>query len=84
LHWSYGAMVGTKSSNWAKSVSVMSAEDMLATLKEAGYGAIYIDLLNYPDGTLAALKDSLAALTGNSPIISDDGQKVFIKIAAGK
>jgi len=80
LRWSYGALGGTSSSDWAQKVSVMPAEEMLAALREAGYGAIYFDLLNYPDTSLALLKDQLANLTGSTQIVSEDGQKVFIAI----
>jgi len=80
LRWSYGALGGTSSSDWAQKVSVMPAEEMLAALRDAGYGAIYFDLLNYPDTSLALLKDQLANLTGSTQIVSEDGQKVFIAI----
>lgn len=80
IRWSSGAMRGTSSDLWAKAVTSMSAEDMLAALKKAGYGGIYIDLLNYPDIALTELKDKLILLTGSTPIVSSDGQKVFIKM----
>jgi len=80
LRWSYGAMRGTGNDLWAKSVAEMPAEDMLAALEAAGYGGIYIDLLNYPDDTLAALKDQIIALTGSTPVVSEDGQRVFISL----
>lgn len=80
IRWSSGAMKGTSSDLWAQSVSSMSAEDMLAALKKAGYGGIYIDLFNYSDISLTELKDKLILLTGSTPIVSSDGQKVFIKL----
>lgn len=80
LRWSYGAMRGTGNDLWAKSVAEMPAEEMLAALAAAGYGGIYIDLLNYPDDTLAALKDQIIALTGSTPVVSEDGQRVFISL----
>lgn len=81
LRWSYGAMVGTSSSNWASKTANLPAAEMLTELKARGYGAIYVDLLNYPDDTLQKLSDELIALTGQEPVISTSGLQIFIPIS---
>ena len=78
IHWSCAPIRGGREDAWLQSVAAMPAADMLAAVKAAGYHGIYINLLNYPDGTLAALKDELIVLSGSTPLVSSDGQKVFI------
>ena len=84
LRWSYGAMVGTSSSNWAEETAALPAKAMLQELKAQGYGAVYIDLLNYPDDSMQKLSDEFIALTGQKAIISRSGQQIFIPITNGK
>lgn len=79
LRWSYGALAGTSADKWAQAVSMMSAEDMLTEIKKAGYGAIYIDFQNYPEEQKATA-DELISLSGGTPVISEDGQRVFISL----
>ena len=80
LRWSCAAMVGTKASNWAEATSKLSAEQMIQELKTQGYGAIYIDFLNYPDDTLTKLAEQLQNITGSTPITSEDGTRFFLSL----
>lgn len=81
LHWSYGALGGTSSDKWAKTISQLPAEDMMTALRSEGYRGVLIDLKNYPDTSLVELKDKILSITGADPIISEDGQLVFIDIS---
>ncbi len=80
LRWSYGAMTGTKSAEWARKTSVLSAKEMISELRKEGYGAVYIDLLNYPDDSLVNLSADLTKETKATPIISEDGTKIFLTL----
>lgn len=80
LRWSYGALGGTQSDVWAKAVSEMPSDQIIAALEEAKYGGIYIDLSNYPDESIKNLSIQLIQLTGTDPIYSQSGQQVFIQL----
>lgn len=84
LRFSYGAMGGTKESEWAKNTSLLPAADLLAELKAKGYGAILIDLYRYPDDSLAKLAEDLITVSGAEPIYSTDGQLIFLPILANQ
>ncbi len=80
VRWSYGGMKGSKSDLWAKQTATLSPEAMIKELRKQGYSGIYIDLRNYPDDSLEALKNRLLELTGGKEISSEKGERCFIKL----
>lgn len=80
LHWSYGALTGTESDQWARTVSQMPAVEMIAVLEAAGYEGIYVDLSNYPDDGMKNIVSQLAGITNKEPLWSQDKQQAFISI----
>ena len=80
LHFSYGAVRGSKSDLWYKNTSALRGEELLSALRESGYTAIYFDLRNDSDNSSQKLLYELADLVGNQPICNLQEDTYFLDI----
>ena len=77
LRWSYGAVKGRSDPSAA-----LAAEPVPALVRDvaaAGFAGIYVDRFGYADQA-AKLESELAAATGATPIISENGRLSFFEL----
>ena len=79
IHWSFGAMKGREDSTWQEDVAGTSATAMVATLRDAGFGGVWIDRAGYSDAAKALLAQVEAA-TGNGALLSEDGAHAYLPL----
>jgi phosphoglycerol transferase len=73
LRTSYGSAHGRRGYSWGMTVSQLRPDAAIAEWRRAGFSAILVDALAYPDAAaLAAVVDPLSALLDAPPLISDD------------
>ena len=83
LRWSAGSMRGYKEDKWAKRTSQLDGEDLISSLKKAGYGAVCIRIptINRPRNDLAESQlRSLLTLLDTEPVYNNDRTCVFIPL----
>ncbi len=71
LHWSYGSVDGRPAHAWHKAVSQLPVHEMVAEMREAGFGAIYIDRMGFDDHAVK-LESELKAELGTEPFVSQN------------
>lgn len=79
IHWSFGAMKGREDSTWQRAVAGTSPTGMVATLRDAGFGGLWIDRVGYSDDAKALLAQVEDA-TGNAPLLSEDGKHAYVPL----
>ena len=79
LRWSFGGMLG-RVPEWPKELETQPPELTVATLRAAGFGALFVDRLGYPDNgdALVARLSSVLTPRGTSP----DGRYVWFDLGA--
>jgi phosphoglycerol transferase len=82
LHWSYGSIDGRPAHAWHKAISQLPVRELLAEIRGAGFGAIYIDRQGFPDRA-AKLEAELKAELGTEPYVSEN-QRLSIYLVSGK
>jgi phosphoglycerol transferase len=80
LRWSYGVIKGRPGDIWEKDVAAEPIEQMVQTLHQVGFRAIYIDRSAYADDG-AALAGKLRGLV-SAPISDAEGRFSLYKLAA--
>ncbi len=81
LRWSYGVIKGRSGDLWTRNTAAQPPEQMLATLRRAGFSAIFLDRSGYADRG-AALEAQLQGLLGNHPRSDSQGRFSFFKFPA--
>jgi phosphoglycerol transferase len=79
LRWSYGAVKGRDIDHWLASVSAQPTDQLVASVKAAGFSGIYIDRFGYDDHAFA-LEAQLRALSGSGPITDASGRYLFFRL----
>ena len=79
VKWSYGAITGREANLWQQSVSLLPAQEMVATLAAAGFQGIYLDRMGYGDDGREMIYE-FSEILGRDPIQSESGRKVFFKL----
>jgi phosphoglycerol transferase len=79
LRWSYGAMRGRGSDEFARDLSAREPNKILETLAIAGFGAILIDRDGYVDAG-SAIETAFRAALGAEPWASEDGRLSFFSL----
>lgn len=79
LRWSYGAMRGRPGDQWLREVAGKPLPEMVETLRQAGFGGIYLDRWGFADGG-SALEAELTGLLGVGPLASADGRLSFFSL----
>lgn len=82
LRWSFGAMRGRDSDRWERNISGGPLSEMLPAVRQAGFGAIYIDRFGFRDNG-AYLCERLSAVLGHAPIESGDHRLAFFTLLSG-
>ena len=72
LRWSYGAMKGRPDAAWQEATAALPPATMIARLREAGFGALWVQLNGYKDGGVAMRAD-LEKLLGAPAVVRRDG-----------
>lgn len=72
-------MKGREDSTWQKAVAGTSPTGMVATLRDAGFGGLWIDRVGYSDDAKALLAQVEDA-TGNAPLLSEDGKHAYVPL----
>ena len=78
LRWSWGAMRG-RPDDWAASNAIRPAAELVPAARQAGFAAILVDRLGYPDDGAAAETDLRTAL-GAEPDRSLNGRYLFWRL----
>jgi len=78
LRWSWGAMRG-RDEDWAATNAVRPAAELVPAAREAGFAAIVVDRLGYPDDGAAAEAD-LRIVLGREPERSLNGRYLFWRL----
>ncbi|MBE5845304.1 MAG: hypothetical protein E7302_14220 [Butyrivibrio sp.] len=73
LRWSYGGVFGRYSDEWNRTVSELSAEDMVEVIARAGFSGICIDQRAYDEETLNVLDAELSSILGATKYVSENG-----------
>lgn len=79
LRWSYGAMGGREEDLWQRNISELPIREQIATIANAGFNGILIDIRGYPDPDnhiIAELSDFLEI----EPLISIDNHYYFFDL----
>ena len=71
LRWSYGAMKGSPDASWAEQTAALPPDQMVAALKQRGFGAVWFDERGYGSSAQATY-DALAKALGNPVAIDAD------------
>ena len=72
LRWSYGAMKGRPDAAWQEATAALPPAAMIARLREAGFGALWVQLNGYEDGG-AAIRADIEKLLGAPVAVRQDG-----------
>jgi hypothetical protein len=72
LRWSFGAMKG-RPDDWAAANATRPAAELVPAAREAGFAAIHVDRLAYPDQG-AAVENELRGVVGSEPERSGNGR----------
>jgi phosphoglycerol transferase len=72
FRWSYGAMKGRPDAAWQEATAALPPATMIARLREAGFGALWVQLNGYEDGGVAMRAD-LEKLLGAPAVVRKDG-----------
>lgn len=81
LRWSYGAVKGRDIDHWLGSVSAQPTDQLVASIKAAGFSGIYIDRFGYSENA-ATLETQLKALLKSEPITDSTGRYLFFRLTA--
>jgi phosphoglycerol transferase len=76
LKWSFPAMRGRPDADWQRSVAQLPVPQMLSTLQQAGFSAVYVDRDGYSDNG-AAMEASLTAALGAPVARSSDDRRLL-------
>ena len=79
LRWSYGTIKGRENDRWQKLITNQPTEQFLETISLAGFSGVYIDRRGYTDNG-AEMETKLANLLDTRPLVSADGQMVFLNM----
>ena len=77
LRWSYGAMKGREWDLWQRDLATKPVDEFVETVALAGFSGVYLNRSGYADRG-AEMEAKLTALLGTVPIVSEDGNLVFI------
>lgn len=80
LKWSYGAMKGREGSVFLNNLCGLEVEDMVEQAAESGFAGIYIDRYGYIQSDVDELEESLFQITGQLPIISENGRYSYFSL----
>lgn len=80
LKWSFGISYGTEEDVWDYETGSLDISDMIAELREKGFGGIYLDRNGFDTGEWIVIEEKLGEELGIKPIVSSDGQLSFYKI----
>lgn len=80
LKWSFGISYGTEEDVWDYETASLDISDMIAELREKGFGGIYLDRNGFDTGEWIVIEEKLGEELGIKPIVSSDGQLSFYKI----
>ena len=73
LHWSYGSVDGRPAHDWHRAIASLPTRELIAEVRGAGFGAIYIDRNGFADHA-AKLEAELKAELGMEPFVSKNGR----------
>jgi phosphoglycerol transferase len=79
LRWSYGTMKGREGAAWQQQVVQQPLDQMITTLKEAGFSGLYVDCYGYADEG-ANIVGQLRSLIPIAPIVSANGRLYFFSL----
>jgi phosphoglycerol transferase len=77
LKWSYGAIKGREGSKLLEEISSKDTVEMIRSMKEAGFGGIYIDRWGYKEGEIKCLEKELEREIGFPSIEDRTGRYVY-------
>jgi phosphoglycerol transferase len=72
LRWSYGAIKGRSDAAWQEATAALPPAAMIARLRDAGFGALWVQFNGYEDGGVAIRAD-LEKLLGAPAAVRQDG-----------
>lgn len=75
LRFSYGAMSG-RDADWSGALADAAPDDVIASAAAAGFQGLWIDRAGYADQG-AALEAVVRKLTGQQPLVSENGRLAF-------
>jgi hypothetical protein len=78
LQWSFGAMKG-RPDDWAVANATRPVAELVPAAREAGFAAIHVDRLAYPDQG-AAVEDELRSALGAEPERSGNGRYLLWRL----
>jgi phosphoglycerol transferase len=81
LRWSYGAIKNREGDDWQNRVAAKPVSDLVNTLSFAGFSGIYLNRLGYADHG-SKLETELSSVLNVKPMVSDDGDLVFVDLTA--
>jgi phosphoglycerol transferase len=79
LKWSFPSMRGRPDADWQRSVAQLPVPQMLSTLQQAGFSAVYVDRNGYADHG-AAMEASLTAALGAPVARSSDDRRLLWRL----
>lgn len=80
LRWSYGAMRGRPIDQWQAGVAAEPPDQMVSTVRDAGFSGIFIDRFGYADNG-GAIEAQLRTLLKSEPIADSQGRYLFFRLA---
>lgn len=80
LKWSFGISYQTEEDQWDYDTSESEPSQMVAELKDKGFSGIYINRKGYEtEEQWESLESELKEITGNDPMVSNNGTLSFFK-----
>ncbi|CAN5501398.1 hypothetical protein BH10PLA2_BH10PLA2_02800 [soil metagenome] len=79
LRWSYGSIDGRPNHSWHRDVAMLPTHDLVAQVKAAGFGAIYIDRQGFSDRA-AKLEAELKHELGSEPFVSKNERLCIYRV----
>lgn len=80
LKWSYGAMKGREGSRLLEEISSKDTAEMIHSMKEAGFGGIYIDRWGYKEEEIVRLEKEIEKEIGLPSLEDRTGRYAYYSL----